>query len=526
MKDDLFKKPNKLEELIRLKKERESAKKREHRAEQSIIEGSKRVERLELKEYLRPYQQKSVLQALSNFSNNRPTLDASSMGLGKTRMAISFLKTSNQDPVGNVLWLTAKNLIKPTLNQFQQLKVSAIPVDFHNFELISQAIKTPTIYITNYESLGSKKRGKPFTETNLNWKFLVIDEVTKLKGGASYSPTQIWLLTKELIEIHNPYKYFISGTPVENNPKELWAYLHLFDPQRFAKLYLFEDLFYSGFSNEKLYDLLRSYIIRNTYESTKTELPQINEEQIECPLEINSNIYQLYKTLKEEFLLWLQEQSTGTSITMILEQLLRMRQLLSSGETFTFKKKDPETQVQIEQTFKLEGPFPKLDLAEQKIFELTNDKEPVIVFSCFNQPLKSLKERLSFLNLNIQIINGETKNQAQIVEDFQQNKIQVLLINKLSGSHGLNLQKCADWPGGSSHIIHLDRWWNPAKEDQANARIIRMNTTQPCFITYLHCPSTVDDFMLKLINHKRSLQEQTDEILIDKEEIYNDLRNF
>lgn len=537
-------------ELVRLRKEQQAAKKREQRAQALVKDqdsSSTRLEGLALKESLRPYQQASVLQALSNFKAKRPTMDASSMGLGKTRMAASFLLTTKQH---RTLWLTAKSpLVAETAKELNKLGILTIPVEPKSFSQVAQSFDNqtqthltqtqPIVFITNYEALGNMKRPNPNEPSNpfLAYPFncLVIDEVTKLKGGASYTPSQIWLKTKELIETKREqdpdfYTYFITGTPVENYPKEVWAYLHLFDPIRFPKLGDFEKAFCNPqvtglkLNNDALYDLLRSYIIRNTYASTKTELPPVtnnwNDPYI-CPLEPNSDVHLLYTRLKTEFSMWLEEQPTKLNVTMILEHLLRMRQLLSSGTNFTFTKQYYNEQglalSKFPETINLKGPFPKLDLIESKIFDQINDQEQVIVFSCFKESLQELKRRFSiFLDpTELAVIDGSSSKLAPTyVDQFQQGKIKLLLINKLSGAHGLNLQKCDQWPGGSSHIHHVDTWWNPAREDQANARIVRVNTNAPCFIHYYKVPNSVDVFMWELNDLKRSLQEDVDQTLI------------
>lgn len=530
-----------LEERKRLKAEGAAADKREARAIQSVQQGAERADKLFAADHLREYQKVSVLRALSNFRSNRATLDASDMGLGKTRMAGSFIGTIGPDRLNRVLWLTSKSLVKTTRKELAKLGLTVVPVDHKNFEYVSESFdethkNKQVVYIANYEILGNMSKNTRDEAVIANyrgpkgrgWDALFLDECTKVKGGANPGePALIWKLLRDLIYSHQPqmYRYFLSGTPVENHPREVWAYLHLFDNTRFPKLSVFEKAFCTEIegelrlSNERIFELLRSFIIRNTYETAGIELPEVTDIMIECELEKGSDVYALMQRLKKEFSLWLDKQDSDTlDVTMLLEQLLRQRQLLATGKDFNFTKTiyDDEGNV-IEKNrpghIPLDGPFPKLDRLEEEVFNLINAGEQVVVFCCFNDPLKEVQRRFSMF-CRAELIIGGVKNTAELVEDFQQGKIQILLINKMSGAHGLNLQRCDQWPGGASHMYHIDRWWNPAKELQAKHRTVRMNTNRPVFNHYLHVPNEVDDIMLDLNKQKQAYADAVDSGLI------------
>lgn len=535
-----------IEELLaerkRLKQEGKLADRREQRAQQSVQESSERAERLFAAEHLREYQKISVLRALSNFRSNRCTLDASDMGLGKTRMAGAFIGTIGSPRLNRVLWLTSKNLVKPTRKELAKLGLTVVPFDLKNMDYVLESFdelrpNQQIIFITHYQSLGNMS-AKAREEEKLNnyiapsgksWDALFIDEVTAFKGGANVSgPTGIWKLAKSLIASHpEMYRYFLSGTPVENHPREVWAYLHLFDQTRFPRLSDFERAFCNmdirgelKLSNDKLFELLRSFIIRNTYQSAGIELPPISEDFIDCELEPNSDVARTMKRLKSEFGMWLEDQPDSLDVTMVLEQLLRQRQLLCTGSTFNFRKAEYNSSGEkvgtFDGTLNFEGPFPKMDVLEEKLFDLVNNGEQAVVFCCFNDPLKEIQRRLSIV-CSIAVIDGSTKNVPDLVEQFQAGKLMVLCINKLSGAHGLNLQKCDQWPGGASHMFHLDRWWNPAREKQAIGRLQRMNTNAPVFNHYLHVAGEVDDVMLELNEQKQAYADAVDSgITVDK----------
>lgn len=532
-----------LEERKRLKAEGQAADKREQRAKASVASNDVRVDRLFAADQLREYQKISVLRALSNFRAGRCTLDASDMGLGKTRMAGAFIGTVGPERLNRILWLTSKSLVKTTRKELAKLGLTVVPVDHKNFEFVSEAFdethkNKQVIFIANYEILGNmskKTRDEAVVAKYLGpkmrgWDALFMDECTKVKGGANVGePALIWKLLREMVQTHQPqmYRYFLSGTPVENHPREVWAYLHLFDATRFPKLSLFEKTFCDfdnegnmKLSNERLFELLRSFIIRNTYTTAGIELPPVTEIQIDCELEKGSDTYVVMQRLKKEFSMWLDKQEGDSlDVTMLLEQLLRQRQLLATGKDFNFTKmrysEEGEPLGREQGHIPLDGPFPKLDILEEKVFDLINAGEQVVIFCCFNDPLIEMKRRFDMF-CRVEIIAGGpySKNTPEHVEDFQQGKIQILLINKMSGAHGLNLQKCDQWPGGASHMFHIDRWWNPAREAQAIARLVRMNTNAPVFNHYLHVAGEVDDVMLELNKQKQAYADAVDSGLI------------
>ena len=507
-----------------LRAERDAARKRQLRADAAVQNDLDWVKKFPLYGVAFDHQitgasqiYKKYLRFLADGSGGM--LDASTVGTGKTYTAAAFLLKAQPQ---NTLWITKKTLIYQTAKKLRELGLNVVAYDRDTFPFVSDTMNTvgiPTIYITNYEAVRphkfeGKPQASPLMESKHGWDILVCDEVTKLKNGASYRPPALFSEMKAFIQRHKPFRLFLSGTPSENHPREVWSYLHLFDPHRFHSWQDFERGFCSGWGNaiklnlDKMLDLLSEHIIRFTPESIGMERNASFEYTEYC--EMTGDIELAYTRLMDEFNIWLDNQDDSLNVTMVLEQLLRQRQLLQAGKTFKFNKTifddmgNPLGKVSAQLEF--DGPYPKLDAAEEKIISLQAEGEQVIVFSCFNQPLDDLANRFGPF-LRTAVINGKTNDVAKIQEQFQQGEIDVLFINKLSGAQGLNLQKCDDWPGGASYVIHLDKWWNPAVEEQANGRVNRINTTKPTFIYYLNVENTVDDFMDALVAAKKQAND-------------------
>jgi len=489
-------------------------------------------ETLAFPDKLRNYQQQAVLETVRNFRTGRHTLNASEVGLGKTRMAGSFANTIAS--FQKVLWITSKTLVPQTVKELHHLGCSVVPTGDDASLFLSLPLPSNTIFITHYEVL---KR-----DTSLHgvkWDCVIIDEVSKLKGGASGSPTQIWKDIKHFLHVENPnaFRYFLSGTPAENRPEEVWAYLHLFDPENFDNFFAFRNSFCGvnprtgklTFSSEKLLNLLSGNIIRMTVENMGlTGLPSMEDPnwftQSEFSIELDrqSSVGKAYADLAKGLLAVL-DSNHALAPRMVLEQMLRMRQLLSAGPEFTYSKTEYDINGNPMKPYKvtinMKPPYPKIEAAEQLIASLQGEGQQVVVFSCFNEPLTNLKKSLDRTGFyTSQTLTGDVSiaNRTQAVQDFQNGNLDVLLINKKAGAQGLNLQKSPQWAGGSSHVIHMDRWFNPAVEKQANGRIVRMDTTKPCTAQYLHVENTIDDFMQDMVDAKDAAVGQLDRGLLQE----------
>jgi SNF2 family DNA or RNA helicase len=527
-----------LEDIMRAKREARAAAKRADRIETAVKTGTvqnflRKGEALAFAEHLKPYQQQAVLMTVKNKRTNSHTLNASDVGIGKTRVAGSFVNTVQ---FKKVLWLTSVTLVQPTVKELANIGAIALNVTGGAQPYLNIPLPGTVIYVTNYETI---KRDPGLLSPN-QWDCVVIDEVTKLKGGASFKPTLIWKETKKLLHDLNPeaYRLFLSGTPAVNRPNEIWAYLHLFDPQRFDSYATFQRIFcrlsYGKpvMSVDKLMELLQGMIIRQTVSNLGLEgVPNLDDPTWfhsvteELHVDRNSTVGKAYLQLASESLTALDDHHS-LAPSMQLELILRLRQLLLAGETFNYKKHyyylDHEANVIHESedvTLHLEGPFPKLDRCEEIIASLQGEGEQVVVFSTMNQPLHNLKKALDRTGFyTVGLLTGEaTPDQRQkLVTDFQHGTLDVLLINKLAGAEGLNLQKCEQWSGGARFMIHLDSWWNPAKERQANGRCVRMNTNVPVQAIYLHVANSVDDFIQNTIDTKAEQISQLDVGIVRK----------
>lgn len=432
----------------------------------------------------------------------------------------------------SILWLTKKSLIGQTVNMTKAIGLEMLPLasnlSTEKKQMLNfvKSFNHPIIgFVTNYETVNTN------LDDLLEWKWniIVIDEVHKLKGGAQRSPTDVWTNTRLLLEA-NPqaFRPFLSGTPIQNHPKDMWAYMALFDPQRFLHNYeshtqavrTFEVMYANKdlqnklhLTNDKLMDILSGNVIRRTKEDIGIQLPPVTERDHD--LEITSpELKRIHDSITNDFLLDLSHMGDRpVPVTSILAQLHYLRLvLLSPGymeynhypiDSITFEK----ALTPVRRSFSFKGPFPKLDYATELAFEILDSGEKVVIASAsFNDPIKYLEKTFNEVGAKAASITGATTFKASdIQDDFLNGDLQVLLLNGAAGAEGLNLQRSKEWSGGASQMIELDEWWNPGREKQLHDRLHRIGTEYPVTIHHMMVTNSVDYVIREIIDEKKMM---------------------
>jgi SNF2 family DNA or RNA helicase len=462
-------------------------------------------------------------------TGKRGVANFNDMGTGKTMetagaiQVLTHLFYQLEGRMPRRLWLTKKSLmrsniaevLKWTPNEMPVICKGSNPEPMRDFA-IQMAVAANQILVANYEVARSTPNLK-----NVDWDFVIIDEVHKLKGGANpQGSTAVWASVRDICK---PARFVImlSGTPIVNHPREMWSYLHIFDPEKFpaatrgAPAAMFERMYCWGYGEAgvqvdwtRLIKTLSGQSFRRTKAECKIQLPdRIREERF---VEMNGEQEVAYEQLRQNFFLWLDEQhEKALTTTAIIAQLTRLRQLSIWPNGITIK--NAEGVIVGEVNVKSSA---KLDEAMDIIEELTEADEQVVVFtSQFAPPLRELKRRCDEKNLVCDIIDGSTSQDANIYEErFQQKKSNVLAINMQTGSEGMNLQKNPNaWPGGASTCIMLDQWWSPALNDQAGDRLHRMGAPLEETVTIIvlkaetSSGASVDNFIQGILDKKTSM---------------------
>lgn len=471
---------------------------------------------------MRSYQVAGIHFITSRLLSSNSAILGDDPGLGKTAQAAIALDLYAQlaeETNLRILYLTKRTLVTATAVEIMKWtnNLLAFPVDPQGPGSTRQILKAQidlarglpgnTVVVTNYESLNSFKAQLTFRD----WDILVVDEVHKLRGGANppKQRTKVWLNTKDLS--HRVDKFiFLSGSLINNKPEELWAFFNILDPIKFNDYGSFRQMFLDAktlkLDMDKIIKIIGPMLLMRTKRDVLDDLPPLTE--IIHPCYYTEGQKEMVLKLEQELLLWVEDQpGDSIPIDIFLEQITRLRQISVYPGRLKGEKKmrDPFTMEEVVIPFDLSwGGNGKLEQILEDTEEILDAGENLVLFSCtFNAPLHWLEEALSYTR-EVELLTGKTKNPWDVVQRFQQDKIQVLLANLAAAGEGFNLQKHRSWPGGASHVGFIDGWWNPQVIDkQGVGRIERVGVPSPLFAHYWEYPTGVDPYMRDVRNKKR-----------------------
>ena len=144
----------------------------------------------------------------------------------------------------------------------------------------------------------------------------------------------------------------------------------------------------------------------------------------------------------------------------------------------------------------------KLALFDEILSEALASDQKVVVFSQYAKMINRLSERLKQRGVKHVVLTGQTTNRGQLVRQFQEdNEIKVFLGSLLAGGTGIDLT-------AASVVIHFDRWWNAAKENQATDRIHRIGQQRNVQVYKLVTKGTLEERIDDIINRKKLIFER------------------
>lgn len=428
---------------------------------------------------------------------NGRALIADEMGLGKTVQANAWIK---YHPEGAPYLFIVKSGIK-----FQWMKEITRQL---GMEYLAQVIGSSNdyiipglkCYIISYDMLVSKVRtlksgktvksgfdGKRFIDLGI--RTIVLDECQQIKNVDSSRTQEVRKLVKEV-----PYLIALSGTPWKNRGSEFFPVLNMLDPIRFSSYQNFlnkwVDTYYDGnkiklggIQNIKAFrEYTKDIVIRRERIEVMPELPLISRNA--NYVEMDEVAQKAYSTEVRDFVKFWNEAVLGgeedsfQSQQGILARLVRMRHI-------TGLAKIPST-IEFVKDF--------LEETDRKLVVFVHHKDVGQIL--FDQLLQVALEMRVAQPLRITSdMSGEDRFSAQ--EQFNGPNKRLMIASTLASGEGLNLQSCSDC------ILH-ERQWNPANEEQAEGRFIRIGQqANAVTATYMLAEGSIDDILHNLVEKKR-----------------------
>ncbi|WP_329049694.1 DEAD/DEAH box helicase [Amycolatopsis sp. NBC_01488] len=471
---------------------------------------------------LRPYQQAGLAWLATMTGLGLGACLADDMGLGKTiqlialhlhRRALAAVaeppagavsvgaaeSASNAEPVpGNALE-TSSSAGGPTLvlcptsllgnweREFARF-APGIPVRrFHGGRRHLDDLARDEVVLATY---GVLRRDRE-TLSEVDWGLVAADEAQHVKNPLSAT-------AKELRQIPARAKVALTGTPVENRLTELWSIVDWTTPGLLGPLDRFRRTVARPIERdrdkavtERLAATVRPFLLRRRKSDPDIapELPPKTETDRFVPLTAEQTT--LYEAVVRENLAEIREKQGIERRGQVLRLLTELKQICNHPAQFL---KEPHGA--------LTGRSGKLAAFEELVDVILDEGESVLVFSQYVQLCRLLERRLTERGLPTELLSGESSpaKRQDMVDRFQAGEIPVFLLSLKAGGVGLNLTR-------ATHVIHYDRWWNPAVEDQATDRAYRIGQDRPVQVHRLIAEGTLEERIAQVLEKKRGLAE-------------------
>ena len=336
----------------------------------------------------------------------------------------------------------------------------------------------PALLVVNYTQL----RLQPDWFTSHTWDAVVLDEAQFVKNPSS----QTAVIARSL---HTAHRLALTGTPIENRLLDLWSLFAFAQPgllgaqASFKRQYPVEDIS----ATSRLHQRVRHFLLRRTKAQVAPELPPRTEDEIVVDLEGPQRVlYDAELKRARAQLLGIETNKALDGVRFnVLASLLRLRQICCHAALIS----DAHASM----------PSAKIDALLERVEELRDEGQQVLVFSQFVSLLELIRPRLAAAAIPYLMLTGQTENRAELVDKFQSDKTQtVFLLSLKAAGFGLNLT-------AASYVILCDPWWNPAVEAQAIDRTHRIGQTQPVVAYRLVAADTVEQKILAMQREKSAL---------------------
>ncbi|MFD8820288.1 DEAD/DEAH box helicase, partial [Streptomyces sp. NPDC059627] len=331
------------------------------------------------------------------------------------------------------------------------------------------------------------------------WGMVVADEAQHVKNASSATARALRLIPTDA-------RVALTGTPVENSLSELWALLDWTTPGLLGGHGHFRRRWIapieaersaagpgegSGATAGRLAGLVRPFLLRRRKSDpgVAPELPPKTET--DHPVALTAEQTALYEQQVRAVMAEIRSTEGIARSGLVLKLLTGLKQICNHPAQF-LKEEEP----------KLAGRSGKLALLDELLDTILAEDGAALVFTQYVAMARLLERHLQDRGITAQLLHGGTPvpQREEMVRRFQDGEVPVFLLSLKAAGTGLNLTR-------ADHVVHYDRWWNPAVEAQATDRAHRIGQTRPVQVHRMIAEGTIEDRIAALMEAKGELAD-------------------
>lgn len=330
---------------------------------------------------------------------------------------------------------------------------------------------------------------------SVQWSTIAIDEAQNIKNAQTKQ-------SKAVRRLRGRHHVALTGTPMENRLSELWSIFDFTNHGYLGSLGQFQKRYIIPIEKDEkkdkiqqLQSLIRPFLLRRTKkdEEVALNLPDKLEQKEYCPL--TAEQASLYEQLIHDTFEQIEKLTGFERKGLVLQMLGRLKQLCNHPALY-LKEKSASREL-LERSNKLEKLVELVD-------SVLDQGESCLIFTQYIEMGEMIRSALKKkFGIEVPFLNGSVpKTQRDtMIERFQNGEFPVFLLSLKAGGTGLNLT-------AANHVIHYDRWWNPAVENQATDRAYRIGQSRFVHVHKLICTGTLEEKIDAMLEKKQFLNDQ------------------
>jgi superfamily II DNA or RNA helicase len=411
---------------------------------------------------------------------------ADDMGLGKTIQVIALHLHLLGRGRGPTLVVCPSTLLGTWEREFARFAPDVPTRRYHGAGRTLSDLSPDEVVLTTYGVVRQDHRvlGEVF------WGLAVADEAQHAKNPLSRT-------ARALRTLPSATRIALTGTPVENRLSELWSILDWAAPGLLGTLDRFRhdvavpvERYHDEEATARLARVTRPFLLRRRKSDPgiAPELPQKTEHDVVVPLTVEQAT--LYQAVAKETLAKIESAEGIARRGLVLSLLTQLKQVCNHPAQF------------LHEPGPLERRSGKLAALDELLDVILAEGESVLIFSQYVEMCRLIEAHLAARRVRSLFLHGGigVRKREQLVSEFQAGEAQVFLLSLKAGGVGLTLTR-------ATHVVHYDRWWNPAVEDQATDRAYRIGQDRPVQVHRLVTENTLEDRISTVIAGKRDLAD-------------------